>query len=106
MFFFFNLPFCFCFLFFSSSLTDGVQDIEVVDMCLRALKALASYHYKETGSGKVGLGSQATGYKDPDGRLQEGILSRFLRLLLQFLLFVDYRCNGRFMIIDDIQQTF
>ncbi|XP_057476244.1 uncharacterized protein LOC130764171 isoform X2 [Actinidia eriantha] len=66
------------------------QDIEVVDMCLRALKALASYHYKETGSGKVGLGSQATGYQDPDGRLQEGILSRFLRLLLQFLLFMDY----------------
>ncbi|GFZ14362.1 hypothetical protein Acr_24g0005520 [Actinidia rufa] len=82
------------------------QDIEVVDMCLRALKALASYHYKETGSGKVGLGSQATGYQDPDGRLQEGILSRFLRLLLQFLLFVDYRCNGRFMMIDEIQQTF
>ncbi|XAR65865.1 hypothetical protein NMG60_11011849 [Bertholletia excelsa] len=66
------------------------QDMEVVDMCLRALKALASFHYKETMAGKVGLGMQATGFKDPVGRLQEGILSRFLRLLLQFLLFKDY----------------
>ncbi|XP_052199976.1 uncharacterized protein LOC127806606 isoform X3 [Diospyros lotus] len=66
------------------------QDTEIVDMCLRALKALASYHYKETHAGKVGLGSQATVYKDTNGRLQEGILSRFLRLLLQFLLFEDY----------------
>ncbi|KAI8556163.1 hypothetical protein RHMOL_Rhmol05G0230600 [Rhododendron molle] len=65
------------------------QDTEVVDMCLRALKALASYHYKETGAGKVGLGSQATIYKDADGKLQDGILSRFLRLLLQLLLFED-----------------
>lgn len=65
------------------------QDTEVVDMCLRALKALASYHYKETGAGKVGLGSQATIYKDLDGKLQDGILSRFLRLLLQLLLFED-----------------
>ncbi|KAH7867446.1 hypothetical protein Vadar_033517 [Vaccinium darrowii] len=65
------------------------QDTEVVDMCLRALKALASYHYKETGAGKVGLGSQATIYTEPDGKLQDGILSRFLRLLLQLLLFED-----------------
>lgn len=66
------------------------QDSEVVDMCLRALKALASYHYKETGASKAGLGSNATCYKDPEGNLQEGILSRFLRSLLQFLLFEDY----------------
>lgn len=66
------------------------QDTEVVDMCLRSLKALSSYHYKEIVGGKVGLGSQATSYNDTDGRLQDGILSRFLRLLLQFLLFEDY----------------
>lgn len=60
-------------------------------MCLRALKALASYHLKETGVGKVGLGSHASDYNDPNGNLQEGILSQFLRLLLQFLLFEDYR---------------
>ncbi|XP_050223404.1 uncharacterized protein LOC126673345 [Mercurialis annua] len=66
------------------------QDTEVVNMVLRALKALASFHYKETRAGKVGLGSQATGIKDPQGNLQEGILSRFLRLLLHWLLFEDY----------------
>lgn len=66
------------------------QDAEVVDMCLRALKALASYHFKETASGKVGFGSHASGYKDLNGKMQEGILSQFTQLLLQFLLFEDY----------------
>ncbi|CAK9160636.1 unnamed protein product [Ilex paraguariensis] len=66
------------------------QDIEVVDMCLRSLKALASYHYKETGAGKAGLGSHATVYKDRDGNCQEGILNQFLRSLMKFLLFEDY----------------
>lgn len=66
------------------------QDAEVVDMCLRALKALASYHFKETASGKVGFGSHASGYKDLNGKTQEGILSQFTQLLLQFLLFEDY----------------
>ncbi|XP_059628544.1 uncharacterized protein LOC132271236 isoform X3 [Cornus florida] len=66
------------------------QDTEVVDMCLSALKALASYHYKEMAAGKVGLGPHALDFKDPDGKSQEGILSRFLRLLLHFLLFDDY----------------
>lgn len=66
------------------------QDTEVVDMCLRSLKALAAYHYKDVLGGKVGLGSEATSYIDTDGKLQDGILSPFLRLLLQFLLFEDY----------------
>ncbi|CAI9759869.1 unnamed protein product [Fraxinus pennsylvanica] len=66
------------------------QDGEVVDLCLRALKALASYHYKEKGMGKVGLGSHATISKDPGGKVQEGVLSRFLCSLLQLLLFEDY----------------
>lgn len=60
-------------------------------MCLRALKALASYHYKETKAGNTGLGSHAAGQTDPNGVFHEGILSRFLRKLLQFLLFEDYR---------------
>lgn len=60
-------------------------------MCLWALKALASYHYKETSMGKTGLGSQATGVTDANGNIREGILSQFLRSLLQFLLFDDYR---------------
>ncbi|KAF3452354.1 hypothetical protein FNV43_RR02787 [Rhamnella rubrinervis] len=66
------------------------QDTEIVDMCLRALRALASYHYVETSAGKVGLGSHATGLTYRSGNLQEGILSRFLRSLLQLLLFEDY----------------
>lgn len=66
------------------------QDTEVVDMCLKVLKVLASYHYKETSIGKIGLGSHASGFKDSDGKFQEGILSRFLRSLLQLLLFEDY----------------
>lgn len=65
------------------------QDIDVVDNCLRALRALASYHYNETRAGKMGLGSHA-GLKDQGGNLQEGILSQFLRSLMQFLLFEDY----------------
>lgn len=66
------------------------QDSEVVDKCLRALKALAAYHFKETMVGKVGLGSHASGVKDSGGTIQEGILSRFLACLLQLLLFEDY----------------
>uniref|UniRef100_A0A2N9ERJ3 Exportin-4 n=1 Tax=Fagus sylvatica TaxID=28930 RepID=A0A2N9ERJ3_FAGSY len=65
-------------------------DAEIIDMCLRSLKALASYHYKETGSGKTGLGLHAAGLKDSGGNLREGILSQFLRALLQLLLFEDY----------------
>ncbi|GLT76967.1 hypothetical protein SLA2020_485980 [Shorea laevis] len=62
------------------------QDPEVVNMCLGALKALSAYHYREMAAGKQGLGSHAAG----NGKLQEGILSRFLRSLLQLLLFEDY----------------
>lgn len=66
------------------------QDAEVVDYCLRALKGLASYHYKETSAGKVGLASYALDHEEPAGNVREGILSRFLRTLLQVLLFEDY----------------
>lgn len=68
-------------------------------MCLRALKALASYHYTETVCGKTGLGLHTAGLKDPGGNLQEGILSRFLRSLLQLLLFEDYRSKVHFIFI-------
>ncbi|XP_055828191.1 uncharacterized protein LOC129896345 isoform X2 [Solanum dulcamara] len=66
------------------------QDAEVVDLCLRAIKGLASFHYKQKIAGEVGLGLHASGYKDHTGNFQEGILSQFLRSLLQFLLFQDY----------------
>lgn len=62
-------------------------------MCLKALKSLASYHLKEIGAGKIGLGSQVITRKDAsDGEaVQEGVLSGFLKSLLQLLLFEDYR---------------
>ncbi|KAG5056216.1 hypothetical protein AAZX31_03G230100 [Glycine max] len=66
------------------------QDADVVSKCLRALQALASYHYKETGSGNIGLGAHTVGHKDSSGNVQEGLLNRFLRSLLQLLLFEDY----------------
>lgn len=66
------------------------QDVDVVSKCLRALQALASYHYKETGNGNIGLGAHTMGLKDSSGNVQEGLLSRFLRSLLQLLLFEDY----------------
>ncbi|XP_029124610.1 exportin-4 [Cajanus cajan] len=66
------------------------QDADVVSKCLRALQALASYHYKETGSGNIGLGAHTVSLKDSSGSVQEGLLSRFLRSLLKLLLFEDY----------------
>ncbi|XP_028770687.1 LOW QUALITY PROTEIN: exportin-4 [Neltuma alba] len=66
------------------------QDGDVVSKCLRALQGLASYHYKENVAGRIGLGAHATGLKDLNGNLQEGLLSLFLRSLLQLLLFEDY----------------
>ncbi|KAL8130523.1 hypothetical protein V2J09_019678 [Rumex salicifolius] len=67
-----------------------VQDSDVVYMSLRATKALAAYHYKETAIGRTGLGLNATGFMDANGKHQEGFLSRSLSSLLQFLLFEDY----------------
>ncbi|KAK9140443.1 hypothetical protein Scep_010124 [Stephania cephalantha] len=66
------------------------QDVEVVNMCLGSLNGLASYHYKERVCGKEGLGSCASGFRDHNGQVIEGVLSRFLRSLLQLLLFRDY----------------
>ncbi|KAF9605670.1 hypothetical protein IFM89_018013 [Coptis chinensis] len=66
------------------------QDSEVVNNCLGALNALASYHYKERGGGREGLGSHASGFNDLNGQSREDVLSRFLKSLLQLLLFEDY----------------
>ncbi|KAG4135727.1 hypothetical protein ERO13_D08G234300v2 [Gossypium hirsutum] len=60
------------------------QDLEVVSMCLGALKALAAYNYREICAGKTGLVSAG------HGNSPEGIFSQFLRSLLQLLLFEDY----------------
>lgn len=66
----------------------------MVDLCLRSIKALASHHYKDKVAGKIGLGSHASSYKDPEGNIREGILSQFLRSLLKLLLFDDYRLDA------------
>lgn len=76
-----------------------LQDGDVVSKCLRALQGLASYHYKETAAGRIGLGAHATGLKDSSGSLQEGLLSLFLRSLLQLLLFEDYRWNNEWGVV-------
>lgn len=64
------------------------QDTDIVDMCLRAVYALASYHYKRRNAGREGLGAHAI---DSQGTVQESILRHFLRMLLQLLLFEDFR---------------
>ncbi|XP_020259813.1 exportin-4 isoform X1 [Asparagus officinalis] len=81
------------FLQIIATLDFGIQhqDIDVVDMCLRAVNALASYHYKERVAGKGGLGAHAIVSQGSNGKLQESIVSHFLRLLLQLLLFEDFR---------------
>ncbi|KAD7477480.1 hypothetical protein E3N88_00616 [Mikania micrantha] len=69
------------------------QDDEIVGMCLRSLRALAFYHYSEREGGRDGLGPHATSHKDANGNFQDGILSKFLRSLLQLVLFEDYNMD-------------
>nr|XP_010934314.3 LOW QUALITY PROTEIN: exportin-4-like [Elaeis guineensis] len=69
------------------------QDADVVEKCLSAVNALASYHYKERNAGKEGLGAQTTDSHGLNGNLQDSILSHFLKLLLQLLLFEDFRMD-------------
>lgn len=68
-----------------------MQDIDVVDMCLRAVDALASYHYKEKTTGKGGLGAHAIDFQGSNGKVQETITRHFLHMLMQALLFEDFR---------------
>ncbi|KAJ8499807.1 hypothetical protein OPV22_010359 [Ensete ventricosum] len=67
------------------------QDVDIVDKCLRAVNALASYHYKEKIAGKQGLGAKAMSSEESNGEFQQSILSYFLRLLIQLLLYQDFR---------------
>lgn len=60
-------------------------------MCLRAVAALSSHHYRERSRGEEGLGAHAVSSYGPEGMLQEGFLSHFLRLLLHLILFEDFR---------------
>ncbi|MCO5598035.1 hypothetical protein L7F22_052124 [Adiantum nelumboides] len=66
------------------------QDIEVVNMSLTALNAIAFYHYQAMCKGGEGLGQYALETRDSNGVVQEGVLDRFLRTLLQYLLFENY----------------
>ncbi|EPS69621.1 hypothetical protein M569_05144, partial [Genlisea aurea] len=66
------------------------QDVEVVDLCLRAINAVASHHYKETSVGKVGLGIHASSYEVAGGNFHEGFLRKFLHSLMQLILFEEY----------------
>lgn len=77
----------------TAALDFGIQhqDIDAVDMCLRAINALASYHYREQAVGKEGLAAHIGDSQGSNGRLQENILSHFLRLLLQIILHEDFR---------------
>jgi hypothetical protein len=68
-----------------------LQDGDVVERCLTAVNALASYHFKERIGGRGGLSSQLMESEGSNGKLQESISSHFLRLLLQLLLFEDFR---------------
>ena len=69
-----------------------MQDIEVVNTSLTALNAIAFYHYHAICKGEEGLGFHAIGASDNNGAVQhEGVLAHFLRSLMQYLLFEDYR---------------
>ncbi|KAJ3682348.1 hypothetical protein LUZ60_014921 [Juncus effusus] len=67
------------------------QDIDIVEKCLAAINALASFHFKERSSAKEGLSPQILEIEGPNGKLQETVSSHFLRLLLQILIFEDFR---------------
>nr|CAD1836168.1 unnamed protein product [Ananas comosus var. bracteatus] len=67
------------------------QDIDVFEKCLSAVNALASYHFKQRSAGKEGLSAQTVESQGSNGKLQESIASHFLRLLMQLLLFEDFR---------------
>lgn len=68
-----------------------LQDIDVFEKCLSAVNALASYHFKQRSAGKEGLNAQTVESQGSNGKLQESITSHFLRLLMQLLLFEDFR---------------
>jgi len=70
---------------------DLPADSDVVERCLAAVNALASYNFKERLGGRGRLNSQLMESEGSNGKLQESISSHFLRLLLQILLFEDFR---------------
>ncbi|KAJ7517651.1 hypothetical protein O6H91_21G033100 [Diphasiastrum complanatum] len=66
------------------------QDLEVVNMTLTALNALAFFHYQAICKGQEGLGLHADMVQGSNNVIKEGVLAHFLRSMMQFLLFEDY----------------
>ncbi|KAG0452921.1 hypothetical protein HPP92_025585 [Vanilla planifolia] len=60
---------------------------------LRAINALASYHFREQAVGRGGLPTHMVDSSCPDWRIQENICSHFLRLLVQLVLYEDFRMD-------------
>lgn len=79
-----------------------MQDVDAVDMCLRAINALASFLYRDKTAGREGLVARTVDSKGSNGELQENISSHFLRLLLQLILFEDFRLVNFIMIAKKI----
>ncbi|GJN20859.1 hypothetical protein PR202_gb08288 [Eleusine coracana subsp. coracana] len=67
------------------------KDSDIVERCLAGANALASYHFREKLGGRGGLDSQLMESEGSHGKVQERISSHFLRLILQLLLFEDFR---------------
>lgn len=59
-------------------------------MSLTTLNAIAFYHYQAVCRGQEGLGVHALSIQNAQG-VKEGVLDHFLRSVMQFLLFEDYR---------------
>lgn len=60
-------------------------------MSFTALNAVAFYHYQAICRGQEGLGVHALSIQNAHGVVKEGVLDHFLRSVIQFLLFDDYR---------------
>ena len=60
-------------------------------MSLTTLNAIAFYHYQAICRGQEGLGVHAQNIQNGHGVVKEGVLDHFLRSVMQFLLFDDYR---------------
>lgn len=68
-----------------------LQDSDIVERCLSGVNALASYHFRERMGGRGGLDSQIMESEGSHGKVQESVSSHFLKLILQLLLFEDFR---------------
>lgn len=66
------------------------QDIEVIEMCLRALNALASYHYKAKLSWNADINTQLENFQRPNEMSIEHIMQHFLHSLTHLLFLENF----------------